>query len=515
MVVWKYIEVLRKPDKTLFLSKDYTKEKVAALDKIAQYGSPNDICNLIFVLKNRNQLLREKACNIIIQFFERIKNKKEYYNILKNCEISIKDIDYYTEKFAPEQLVYLLIIGSLNRIGYVREQSVKKLAKISNEKSIQFIIYRLADWVQPVREAAKKALLHYRAEKYIDFLIENLPTIEWMQEVERIDLEDVYRNFIEFIISTNRDYTIANYKKYSDKLRLIIAKHISCSLDDISELKILLCDRHFLIRSLALNHLDRLQDNDINLLLNDKSAKIRLNTLYSLKDRECFVEIVSDFIADESSSIRHLARFTLKNTISDFSELYSLQLKNNKNIVGSLLGLGEINARQYSAIVESYLSSSRIKIKKAALTALIKLDENSANKYVIENLDTTVVGLRRIMIDSLSVNYNRDVLEKASRCYQEGNEELKISMLNLFSKIGGWEALADLMMGTIDSNENVRHIAKQHIDRWKVRATSLYATPSNEALERIRTAFSVANNILQNKQFFVQNPLEGLDFYFR
>lgn len=515
MTIWKYIEILKKPDRTLFLSKDNTKEKVAALDQIAQYGYSSDISNLIFALKNKNKAIREATCNAIIHLFKKIKNKKEYYNILKCCEISIKDIDFYTDKFVSEQLAYLLVIGSMNHNGYVRERSVMGLAKVSNEKAIQFIIYRLADWVQPVREAAKKALLQYKTKEHLDFLIENLPTIEWLQKVERINLENVYNSFIEFIISTNRDYTIANYTKYSDKLRLIIAKHISCSLDDISELKILLYDRHFLIRSLALNHLDRLQENDINLLLNDKSAKIRLNTLYSLKDRECFVEIVSDFIADESSSIRHLARFTLKNTISDFAELYSLQLKNNKNIVGSLLGLGEINARQYSAIVESYLSSSRIKIKKAALTALIKLDENSANKYVIENLDTTVVGLRRIMIDFLSVNYNRDVLEKASRCYQEGNEELKISMLNLFSKIGGWEALADLILGTIDPNDNVRNIAEQHIDRWRVRATSLYATPSNEDLERIRTAFSVANNILQNKQFFAQNPLEGLDFYFR
>lgn len=150
------------------------------------------------------------------------------------------------------------------------------------------------------------------------------------------------------------------------------------------------------------------------------------------------------------------------------------------------------------------------------MVALIKLDKNSANKYAIENLDTTIVGLRRIMINFLSVNYNSNVIEKAGEFYAKGSEELKMSMLNLFSKIGGWEALADLIIGFTVSNENIRHIAKQHIDNWKIKANYLHAiTPSNEVLERIKIAFSVVNHTLQNKQFFAQNPLKGLDFYFR
>lgn len=515
MEVWKYIEILKESDGITFFSKDKTNEKIAALDKIAQYGSPSEISNLIFVLENKNQVVRETTCNTIIHLFKKIKNKKEYYNTLKYCEISIKDIDSYTNRFVPEQLVYLLAIGSLNHNGYVRERSVIGLAKVKNEKAIQFIIYRLADWVLAVREAAKNALLQYKTKEYLDSLIENLPTIEWLQKVERINLENVYNGFIEFIISTNRDYTIANYKKYSDKLRLIIAQHISYSVNDVAELKLLLNDRHFLIRSLALNHLDKLQEQDINLLLNDKSAKVRLHTLYALKNRMNFIEIIPDFIADESSSIRHLARFTLKNTLFNFAKFYNLQLNSNKHIVGSLLGLAEVRACQYSSLVESYLYSTQIKIKKAALVALIKLDEVSASRYAIENLDTTAVGLRRIIIDFLSINYNRNVIKKASECYEEGDKDLKISMLNLFSKIGGWETLADLILGTIDPNDDVRNVAKQHIDSWRVRATSLYTTPSIEDLVRIRAAFSAANDILQNKQYFSQNPLERLDFYFR
>lgn len=515
MVLWKYIEILKKPDKTLFLSKDTTKEKFAALDKVAKYGSPNDISSIIFVLKSKNKLVREEACGTIIHLFGKIKNKKGYYNVLKYCEISTKDIDYYADKFISEQLAYLLAVSSLNHNGYVREKAILSLSKISNSKAIRFLIYRLADWVLPVRESAKKALSNYITKEYIDDLIENLPVIEWLQKVERINLDDIYNSLIEFIILTNRDYTIANYKKYPDKLRFLIAKHISSSLRDTSELSLLLKDKHFTIRNLALNHFGKLKEEDISLLLRDKSSKIRLNTLYALKEREDFSTVIIDFLADESSSIRHLARFTLKDSAFDFAEFYNLQLQNDNQIVGSLLGLAEVDACQYSKTVEAYLYSKKVKIKKAALLALIKLDKESAYNYAIANIGTTIVGLRRIIIDFLSTNYSREVLRIAQKCYEKGNEELKISMLNLFNKIGGWEALSDLMIATIDNNENIRSIGKQHIETWRVRATSLYATPSKNDLDRIKNVFEFANKTHKNKKYFEQNPLEGLNFYFR
>lgn len=514
-VVWKYFEILRKPNKAFFFSKDCSLQKIEALEKIAKYGTPSHISNIIFVLDNENEEVRKAACNAIISLFQKITNKKEYYNTLKYCEISKTDIDQYKSRFAVQQLVYLLIIGSLNHDGFVREKAVMELGKVQHDKAIQFIMYRLADWVSAVRLTAERALEQYLAKEYLDALIENLPTIDWLKEVERTNLEIFHKTIVDYVFASNRAYIIEKFYKYSDKLRFIIAKHISASLQDKNELRFLLDDKHFLIRSLVLAHLDLLNEDDINLLINDKSGKVRLNTLYALRNRVDFEELIKDFIADESSSIRHLARFTLNNQGIDFAEYYRSELFQNQNIIGSLFGLADVRAHQYSSIVEPYLLSPHITVKKAAMIALSKLDEDATARFAFENIDTEFIGLRHIIVDFLSIHYDENVLHKASMCFKKGDESLKIAMLNLFSRIAGWDALATLIEGTIDANENIRHIAIQHIYKWKSQAVTLYATPSAANLDKIRTIYAIANKMYESKQFSHQNPLEELEFYFR
>lgn len=151
MEMWQYIEVLRQPNQTWFFSKDNTEEKINALTKIATDGYPNLIYSLTEFIKDDNKEIRETTCRTIIYLFRKIDSKKGYYNTLKHCSISKSDIDFYEANFPKEQYVELLAISSLNGSGYVREKAVEKLSKVDSSRAIQFLIYRLADWVLPVR----------------------------------------------------------------------------------------------------------------------------------------------------------------------------------------------------------------------------------------------------------------------------------------------------------------------------------------------------------------------------
>src|SRR5690606_8313519 len=263
--------------------------------------------------------------------------------------------------------------------GYIREKAVKKLSQVDSPRAIQFLIYRLADWVLPVRQAALNGIDNYKTTNYIDSLIENLPIFEWLQKVERTDLSGIYKDIVDFIASKNRAYVIDNFKKYPDKLRILLARHISSSLRDNSqELKLFLTDKHFLIRNLAINHFDKLGQTEIEQLLKDKSANVRLQTLYCLKDQNDFETTVNKFLADSSATIRHFARFTLKQSNIDFAKFYNDNLQENKQVIGSLSGLAETEGKQYSETVKSYLKDKKIRVKKTAFLALCKLDEESA-----------------------------------------------------------------------------------------------------------------------------------------
>ncbi|MGS2765127.1 HEAT repeat domain-containing protein [Sinomicrobium sp. M5D2P9] len=478
MKIWQYIEILRRPNKNWFFSKDNTEDKINALTKIANDGYPSLIYSLTELLKDNNKEIRETTCKTITYLFKKLDSKKGYYDTLKHCSISKSDIDFYEANFPKEQYVELLAISSLNGNGYVREKAVKKLSQVENPRAIQFLIYRLADWVLPVRQAALKGIENYKTTDYIDSLIENLPIFEWLQKVERTDLSGVYQEIIEFIASTNRDYVIENFKKYPDKLRLLLAKHISSSLTQNSAyLKLLLNDKHFLIRNLAIEHFEMLGEREIDQLLNDKSAKLRLQTLYCLKDKSEFKTIVKSFLADNSATIRHFARFTLKQSNTNLAVFYNDNLLKKNQVIGSLSGLAEIEASQYSETVKQYLNDKKIKIRKTALLALAKLDEESTYEFAFANLDSSYVGLRNVIIDYLSHIPRQEVLSKARDIYKTGNYDLKKSMLKLFNKVGSWTAIPDLMIGTIDENENIRQLALGYIQIWRARAVRLFSTP--------------------------------------
>ncbi|KXX71145.1 hypothetical protein [Flammeovirga sp. SJP92] len=516
MEIWQNIEILRRPNKTWFFSKNNTEEKINALTKIANDGHTNIIYSLIEFLKDSNREIREATCRTITHLFQKIDSKKGYYDTLKHCGISESDIDFYEANFPKEQFVELLAISSLNRSGYVREKAVKKLSQVDSSRAIQFLIYRLADWVLPVRQAAQNGIDNYKTTHYIDSLIENLPIFEWLQKVQRTDLGSVYRDIVEFIASKNRTYVIDNFKKYPDKLRILLARYISISLRDNSqELKLFLSDKHFLIRKLTISHFEKLEQTVIEQLLNDKSANVRIQALYCLKDQNGFEIIAEKFLSDNSATIRHFARFTLKQSNIDFAKFYNDCLQENKQVIGSLNGLAETQGKQYLETVKVFLNDKRIRIKKTAFLAVCKLDEESAYDFALANLDSQYLGLRNLIIEFLSRIPRQEILIRAKIIYDKGDYELKKSMLKFFNKVGGWATIPDLMIGTIDQNENIRQLALDYLQNWRRRAVRLFSTPKQGEIERAKQVFKFVDEIHQEKKYFKSNPVEGLDFYFK
>jgi HEAT repeat protein len=516
MEIWQYIEVLRRPGKTWFFSKDNLEEKLSILAMIADEGYPSLIYRLIDLLKDNNKEIRKATCETIIHLFKKISSKKGFYDTLKHCNISESDIDFYEITFPKDRFAELLAISSLNGNGFVREKAVNKLYQLGESRAIQFLIYRLADWVKPVRQAAIQGLGNYKSIGFIDDLVENLPIFKWLQEVERTDLSSVYFDIIDFIIKTNREYVLQHFERYPDKLRLLLANHLSSSLsDDYQELMKFIEDKHFLVRSLALNHFEKLSSNEIERLLEDKSANVRLQALYKLNNSDDFKRIISEFIADSSATIRCFARFALKGTITDFGEIYYQNLINNKNVIGSLVGLAEVDAKKYSVSVEKFLTNKNIKVRKTAFLALRKLDEETAYQFALSNLDSNYVGIRNAAIDFLATMPRIEVLEKARQCYNSGNSEIRKAMLKLFNKIGGWPAFPELMIGTLDKGLEISQLSFDYLQIWKAKAIRLFTKPGKDDFERAKQIFSFAHEMHEDKKYFNTNPLDGLGFYFK
>ncbi len=516
MELWYYLQILRTKKQGWLFKKDDTKDRLSALDKISELSSIADIPVLIPFLTDSNRVIQETVCNIIIALFNCIEHQKEYYNILQVCNISKSDLDLYELVFTKEQLITLLAIASLNGSGYVREKAVNKLAYTENESAIQFIVYRLADWVPAIRQDASKALNEFKKPLYIKALINNLSLFEWLQKVRRVDLGFVYSDIMEFIIEQNQSYIVENFRTFNDRTRIIIAKKLCTKANTDSKiLQLLLKDKHFLIRSFVFLVFEQLNKNAVNSLLRDKSASIRIQTLYKLKNTDGFNELVFRFLADNSAAIRDFARFRLKNNNTDFATIYNDYLLKNEFVVGALNGLGETNSKKYINTIERFLTDKKIKVRKAAFYALKKLAPEKAYRFAFENLDSECIGLRNLSIEYLSTRATPEVLSRAREIYTNGDYALKKGMLRLFSKIGKWATVGEIMIGTIDDNENIRRLSYEYLERWRRKATTYFTKPNPGDLDRANDVFKFVYAKHEEQKYFRHNPLEGIDFYLR
>lgn len=516
MEVWQCLEILRKSEKTWFFGKEKNQEeKLIALNKISEIGYPSLISDIIPYLRSSFKEIRTGTIETIKVLFEKLKGKKAYYDSLKHCPISKNDIAYFETEFDEENFSLLMKVSSLNRNGYVRERAVGKLGELQTENVLPFIIFRLADWVPNVRNAAKHELRKFTKSENHKELINNLSLFKWLQKVERTDLSKIYKEVIEFLVIDSRAETIKSFHSTNDKERRILAKELSERIQSEDEVNILIYDKHFLIRVLALNHFDRLTGNQKKKLLNDKSARVRQKVLYEYKGEKDFESLLKNYLADKSGSIRHLARFYLKEAGIDFKEFYTNNLTNNRQVIGSMLGLLDIEAKDCESYLRPQLQSDKVRCVKTAFYVLSNLNPSEVLEFAKSNLFTERIGLRNQVIEYFGKNQNQDILKIVRDKYSNTDEEIKLSILKLFSRIGGCSSFPDLLIGTIDKSELVRKQARLYVQKWKSEAISMFSKPTIDEQERAIKVFNFVNETHIEKKYFNNNPVEGLDFYIK
>lgn len=513
MEIWQYLEILKEPKKGWFFSDTDIDRKLIALGNIATEGKLSDIYPLIPYLKHPHKAIREGACNAIIYLFKKAATKNAYYNAFKYCDITTDDIDYYRDAFAGEAYLQLLAICSFNGNGYVREKAVRLLAATNNSLVIPFLIYRLADWVPAVTMAAMQNVLHFKQPAFVDALVEHLPIFEWLQRVERTSLHEIYQVIIDYLILDNRELILKNFSNYPDRIRTLLATHISKSFsDDPKEIATFLSDKHFLVRMQALEHFEKLYPAAIEQLLNDESAKVRLQTLRHLKNHDNFNEILHRFLTDSSGNIRQFARYWLRDAVTDFSVIYHEHILNGRHINICITGLAELNDKRYISLIADFLQANEIKIRKTAFLALTKLDIEAAYRFALDNMDSELRGLRKLIMRFLPHISRREVFEKARTCFQHGNDEIRMSMLSLFSSIGGWSVAADLLLGLIDNNDHIRQLSYDAIQRWRSRAVCFFMRPEQADIDRANLVLRLVAERSKERGYSYGRTLEEVAF---
>jgi HEAT repeat protein len=511
MDLLKHFSILE--DKGWFFNRHGPLERLDALRKIVAHGEWRLIDRLIPFLNDRDREIQIGAADAISQLLKTV-STKNLYESLKYCRISTSDIEQFRNRFSADHYVDLLLIASFNHNGYVREKAVVELGRSGNGKAIQPLIYRLGDWVPNVRSAALRAIDEFKHPDYVDSFIANISDLERLKRIERIDLNLIYDSLVYYLIVDNREHLRASFRSYSEKTRQTLAKHISRSSNITrADLSLLLTDRNPFVRSLALDRFEELSETDIRNLLKDKASVVRLKTLRNLTSSPDFLTIVRPFLTDGSTAIRQFTRFHLRDEVSRFAGLYATNLSDGRQVLSSLLGLAEVDGKEFTSMIERYLDDPNIKIRRSALKALAVLNPEKAKAVAISYLDNDDPGLRRISARLFDRRPSPAIVLRCRAIFRAGSSELKGEMLNLFGRIGGWTGIGEIVKATVDENEEIRELAVNLLHRWVRKASTLFVRPTSEELHELRSTVSDVYAKHERKRYFHTNPLEGFNFY--
>jgi hypothetical protein len=372
--------------------------KINLIRKIQDLELPSSICTISPFLKSPNNSVRAQACECIVFLFSKMTFKNNIYGRLKYFDIKNADFEVFKTNFITVEYTTILKIASFNWDGYVREKALRELIAQQDISTIPFIIFRLADWVAPIRTLAKQGVLNFKQTKYLHELSLNLPYFAWLKTVERADLSGISNEIMGFIIIENHETSLAKFHTFEDKTRLIIAKYIIFT-DNITEqqIQLLLNDKYCVIRQLLLKLFSKLKQNVINQLLEDKTVSIRINTLYLLNAQKVDMkEWAVAHLADNYAAIRNFARYELKGSGIDFAAFYAEKLDKNEQLIGAIAGIGEINAKVHIPYVKSFTQNTSANLHKTAILALIKLGYEDIENLMLSCLMDSKPSIRKL-----------------------------------------------------------------------------------------------------------------------
>ncbi|TAJ12630.1 hypothetical protein DMA11_12095 [Marinilabiliaceae bacterium JC017] len=436
-------------------------------DKYDEFGQ---IVTIFDYTLNPDFAIANKAAETINRLFNSVQvfKNKQLYETFRYLRINKSDIKKF-DRFDKELKITLLCIASMNGNGYSREKALNRLIGLQTQRTIPFILFRLADWVAPIRKKAETAIATFLIEENTIYFIQNHKLINWLLHVERTDLSELYNQIVDSVIS--KKLKPEQLKDLSEGDRFFYYKSFAkTGLIDSELINLMLTDKYYLIRILLINHLDKVDDLKAVLvkLLSDKSQKVRQSTvnLIANQDLNEYEIILKTLIFDNSTSVRVEARRLLSKICEcDFRKIYLESLSKQQDIIGSILGLSEISDKSEIPLFQKYLDSDRARIRTASLIGIFNLDTNigTENAYLI--LETENPVSTRRAAENILAKQGID-FKRLRKLYDLTDSTGKKIILRLFNRYSDWSVAGDFLKALADKDKKIQLMASVFLESW-------------------------------------------------
>lgn len=461
------------PSKPRFYAPDF--------DKYDEFGQ---IVTIFDYTLNPDFAIANKAAETINRLFNSVQvfKNKQLYETFRYLRINKADIKKF-DRFDKELKVTLLCIVSMNGNGYSREEALNRLIVLQTQRTIPFILFRLADWVPPIMKKAENAIRKFLVAENTTYFIQNHKLISWLLQVQRADLSELCNQIIDSVTQKRLDPEQLNGLNECD--RFFYFKSLSkTGLIDSELINQMQNDKYYLIRIILIKQFDKVKYKKAVLikLLSDKSQKVRQGAVNLIANQELneYETILGDLIFDNATSVRVEARRLLgKISDCDFIKIYQDSLSMQKQIIGSIIGLSEVSDKSEIPLIQKYLDSDRARIRTASLIGIYNLDSNIGTEKAYQILETENPVSTKRAAEALLAKQGVD-FKRLRKLYDLTDSTGKKIILRLFNQFSGWSVAGDFLKALTDEDKKIQLMARVFLESWNNYTISLATMQSKE-----------------------------------
>ncbi|GGF00258.1 hypothetical protein GCM10011611_02350 [Aliidongia dinghuensis] len=394
----------------------------------------------------------------------------------------------------------LLGLLSANANGWTREAAVAELAKCSDGDEIPFLLWRMADWVEPVRLRAEAAVVDRLKPALGSRFAAALHLVRRLEGMRRVDLAEIVSR-IHALLLDEPDRPSLNAALRSDDR--YVRREACRVLDRGREVpnreirRIVGSDRDAVVRGWLLGWEVRLRDVDAEAaqtlrrrLLTDPSSGIRAQALLAVADLDIDerTDALLRALFDPAAMVRHIARFHLKQDghQADFVDAYRAILDSGKGpLVVAVAGFGETAKRVEWVRLLLFLEGPA-GLARVALKAMAQLDGDAAQHVFLECLADPRDGVCRQAYRLLRRRLDNVDADRLSELWRRAPSDVsRVVLAKAMLRLPPWTALGVLLEATSAGAEPRPEIISA-LEAWRPEHRKHYAPDRLSDVARAR-----------------------------
>lgn len=393
-------------------------------------------------------------------------------------------------------------LASLHASGYVREAAVRELATMHGGAELPYLLIRLNDWVEPVRDAAYEAIRARLVPAFAPQLVRSLWLAERLERCGRADHEALVARVHGLLASPAGRPALREALSSDDRwlrrscYRLLVDTPAE---DGPKIIRMALHDEDAMIRLRALRAAEAVLDGNrlrefLGEVGRDPFMPVRREALglWVRHFPEAAESVLRDALLDSSAAMRETARVDLEaRGIGEFREFYLSVLADSpaNRLRPALYGLAETGSEADAARVESFLSHPAPGVRKAAVTALSRLAPEAYIPAFVRALEDGSPGVSKAARLALAPRATRVGQEALWNLVAASTEaHVRRNALVLLAGTGKWTSIGWMIRACGLADERLADMARQQVARWIARFNRDQTQPAKGELERMARA---------------------------